>query len=64
MNKLLNRLFNHDIILNILMKKQILIFDIDGTIVESSQSLSNEHAIILRELKKIRNRNLWRRKST
>ena len=52
MNKLLNRLFNHDIILNILMKKQILIFDIDGTIVESSQLLSNEHAIILRELKK------------
>ena len=34
------------------MKKDIIIFDIDGTLVESSYKISDEHAFILNQLKK------------
>ena len=32
--------------------KNIVIFDIDGTLVESSQKINNTHSLILTELKK------------
>ena len=52
MNKLMNRLFQFKNIKEVVMKKDIIIFDIDGTLVESSYKISEEHASLLNKLKK------------
>lgn len=52
MNYIINRLYNNKNINQLLMKKDIIIFDIDGTLVESSEKISKEHALLLNQLKK------------
>ena len=52
MNYLINRLFVTKNINEIIMKKDIIIFDVDGTLVESSYKMDQKHANIINQLKK------------